>query len=110
MPEAGVLWSTPPLTLPVVVMVRSPEPRFVALIPWSSPAIVDAKASVKPRPAPAAVTDRSKASPVVVMMPKPVVVVTTNGAPSGAGLRLWVVVVDPEQVYVPAGPDGAQSA
>jgi hypothetical protein len=56
------------------------------------------------------VVDRSKASPVVVVMPKPGVVVTTNGAAAGAGLRLWVVVVDPEQAYVPAGPDGAQSA
>ena len=65
---------------------------------------------MKPRPVPAAVVDRSKASPVVVVMPKPGVVVTTNGAAAGAGLRLWVVVVDPEQAYVPAGPDGAQSA
>ena len=83
----------PPVTGPEVVITILPVllPTRYALMPFCAPVIVDALLSVNVRPVSPA---RVKASPAVVTMLKPGVVVTLSGVPT----RSCVVVSAPLQL------------
>src|SRR5277367_6812779 len=87
-----------PVTVPVVVIIRSPLPLLVALIPDPKPVIVEVLLSVKVRLPVVAV--RSNASPAVVEMLNGAVVVTDRVAL----FKVCVVVSAPVQLYVPPAP------